>query len=100
VGAGVIGLQTALFLLKAGFDVTMMAKHFPGDDDIEYSSPRAGAVCEPLNVRWLIWGAKGLSSSNGARISAVAIRDNKNGKRRPSFIGRKSGSATPARRVG
>jgi hypothetical protein len=38
--AGIIGLQTAFFLLEAGFDVTMVAKHWPGDEDLEYTSPR------------------------------------------------------------
>ncbi|KAF2144225.1 uncharacterized protein K452DRAFT_285474 [Aplosporella prunicola CBS 121167] len=43
VGAGVIGLQTAISLLEAGYDVTVIAKHIPGDLDIEYTSPWAGA---------------------------------------------------------
>lgn len=37
--AGVTGLQTALFLLDAGYDVTIVAKHLPGDLDIDYASP-------------------------------------------------------------
>ncbi|KAI5796376.1 hypothetical protein DFH27DRAFT_564105 [Peziza echinospora] len=43
VGAGVIGLQTALSLLEAGYKVTIVAKHWPGDFDITYASPWAGA---------------------------------------------------------
>jgi len=38
--AGIIGLQTAFFLLEAGFDVTVVAKHWPGDEDLDYTSPR------------------------------------------------------------
>jgi glycine/D-amino acid oxidase-like deaminating enzyme len=36
-------LQTAVSLLEAGYDVTVIAKHFPGDKSIEYTSPWAGA---------------------------------------------------------
>ncbi|OCL08366.1 FAD dependent oxidoreductase [Glonium stellatum] len=42
-GAGVIGLQTAVSLIKAGYKVTVIAKHFPGDESTEYTSPWAGA---------------------------------------------------------
>ncbi|KAF8474696.1 hypothetical protein BDZ91DRAFT_779327 [Kalaharituber pfeilii] len=42
-GAGVIGLQAALTLLEEGFRVTIVAKHWPGEKDIEYTSPWAGA---------------------------------------------------------
>lgn len=45
LGAGVIGLSTALEL-KAAFPaagITVVAKHFPGDRSIEYTSPWAGA---------------------------------------------------------
>ncbi|MCJ1298753.1 hypothetical protein MMC08_001543 [Hypocenomyce scalaris] len=41
--AGVIGLQTAVFLLEAGYRVTIVASHVPGDTDGEYASPWAGA---------------------------------------------------------
>jgi len=37
--AGVIGLQTALTLLEAGYKVTVAAKHLPGDLSLEYTSP-------------------------------------------------------------
>jgi D-amino-acid oxidase len=40
----VIGLTTALVLADEGnCDVTVVAKHMPGDIDIEYCSPVAGA---------------------------------------------------------
>jgi D-amino-acid oxidase len=42
--AGVIGLTAALVLAEEGdCDVTVIAKHMPGDNDIEYCSPVAGA---------------------------------------------------------
>ncbi|KAI9776273.1 MAG: hypothetical protein M1835_005569 [Candelina submexicana] len=43
IGAGVIGLQTAVFLLEADYKVTVIAKHLPGDLSPEYTSPWAGA---------------------------------------------------------
>lgn len=46
--AGVIGLTTALELSKIkNFTVTVIAKHMPGDYDIEYASPWAGANSIP-----------------------------------------------------
>ncbi|KAF2868692.1 FAD dependent oxidoreductase [Massariosphaeria phaeospora] len=45
LGAGVIGLTTAL-VLRAHYptaNITIAAKHFPGDRSIEYASPWAGA---------------------------------------------------------
>jgi len=42
--AGVSGLTTALLLSKnPAYAVTVVAKHMPGDYDIEYTSPWAGA---------------------------------------------------------
>jgi len=41
--AGVAGLTTALLLSKLGHSVAVVAKHMPGDYDIEYTSPWAGA---------------------------------------------------------
>jgi D-amino-acid oxidase len=42
--AGVIGLTAALVLADEGnYDVTVVAKHMPGDYDIMYCSPVAGA---------------------------------------------------------
>jgi D-amino-acid oxidase len=45
LGAGVIGLTTALTLRQSypTSDITIVAKHFPGDRSIEYTSPWAGA---------------------------------------------------------
>lgn len=45
LGAGVIGLTTALTLSHAypKATITIVAKHFPGDRSIEYTSPWAGA---------------------------------------------------------
>ena len=37
------GLTSAVFLAKAGYDVTIIAAHVPGDSSIEYTSPWAGA---------------------------------------------------------
>ena len=46
--AGVTGLTTALLLSKnAQYKVTVAAKHMPGDYDIEYASPWAGANFVP-----------------------------------------------------
>lgn len=42
--AGVTGLTTALLLSKNHvYKITVAAKHMPGDYDIEYASPWAGA---------------------------------------------------------
>ncbi|EME45255.1 hypothetical protein DOTSEDRAFT_52578 [Dothistroma septosporum NZE10] len=43
LGAGVIGLTNAVFLSEAGYRVTVIAAHVPGDSSIEYTSPWAGA---------------------------------------------------------
>ncbi|CAG8972662.1 hypothetical protein HYALB_00009302 [Hymenoscyphus albidus] len=49
VGAGVTGLTTTLLLSKKpGYHVTVIAKHMPGDYDIEYTSPWAGANWLPM----------------------------------------------------
>jgi D-amino-acid oxidase len=50
--AGVSGLTTALLLSKAGnYDITVAAKHMPGDYDIEYASPWAGANVMPMSLK-------------------------------------------------
>ncbi|KWU46484.1 nucleotide-binding domain-containing protein [Rhodotorula sp. JG-1b] len=44
VGAGVVGLSTAIRLLEAGYKVDIVARDLPGDPlSIEYTSPWAGA---------------------------------------------------------
>lgn len=46
--AGVVGLTSALLLAKDKDNViTVVAKHMPGDYDIQYTSPWAGANCLP-----------------------------------------------------
>ncbi|OAA80141.1 D-amino-acid oxidase [Akanthomyces lecanii RCEF 1005] len=50
VGGGVSGLTSAYLLSKSkGNTVTIVAKHMPGDYDIEYASPFAGANVLPMN---------------------------------------------------
>jgi glycine/D-amino acid oxidase-like deaminating enzyme len=39
LGAGVIGLTNAVYLAEAGYVVTVIAAHVPGDESIEYTSP-------------------------------------------------------------
>lgn len=45
LGAGIIGLTSSLVLAHAypNSQITIVAKHFPGDRSIEYTSPWAGA---------------------------------------------------------
>ncbi|KAF3767107.1 nucleotide-binding domain-containing protein [Cryphonectria parasitica EP155] len=57
VGAGVAGLTSALLLAKDKENVvTVIAKHMPGDYDIQYASPWAGANYLPMSTpetsRW------------------------------------------------
>ncbi|KAF4635672.1 hypothetical protein G7Y89_g2432 [Cudoniella acicularis] len=57
LGAGVSGLTTAVLLArKPGYKITVLAKHMPGDYDIEYASPWAGANYLPMadeaGCRW------------------------------------------------
>jgi hypothetical protein len=47
--AGVLGLSTALALSKhEHLSITLVSKHMPGDYDIEYASPWAGANYMPV----------------------------------------------------
>ena len=39
LSAGVAGLQTSISLRKAGYEVVIIGKYFPGDKSIEYTSP-------------------------------------------------------------
>ncbi len=49
--AGVAGLTTALLLSKnPKYNIVVAAKHVPGDYDIEYASPWAGANYMPLVI--------------------------------------------------
>ncbi|KAF2083644.1 D-amino-acid oxidase [Saccharata proteae CBS 121410] len=49
LGAGVVGLTTALLLSQnPKYSVTIVAKHMPGDYDIGYASPWAGANYLPV----------------------------------------------------
>lgn len=44
IGAGVVGLSTAIRVQELGHKVTILAEHFPGDKkSIDYTSPWAGA---------------------------------------------------------
>ncbi|KAK2737416.1 hypothetical protein FQN57_007506 [Myotisia sp. PD_48] len=59
IGGGVIGLTTAYLLSKeTSNQITVVAKHMPGDYDIEYCSPWAGANFLPVgsegsaHARW------------------------------------------------
>jgi hypothetical protein len=50
--AGVSGLTTAYLLSKDPSNkITVLAKHMPGDYDIEYASPWAGANYMPYVIR-------------------------------------------------
>ncbi|KAJ7080129.1 hypothetical protein C8R44DRAFT_895513 [Mycena epipterygia] len=64
VGAGVVGLSTAIRTLEAGYDVTLFAEVFPTDTkSIKYTSFWAGAVCRP-----------GLGDSLSARLEKETMR--------------------------
>ncbi|CAG8489159.1 4505_t:CDS:2, partial [Acaulospora colombiana] len=47
IGAGVSGITTALILQRNGYQVRILAEHFPGDSSVNYSSPWAGADWRP-----------------------------------------------------
>ncbi|KAK7956289.1 D-amino-acid oxidase [Apiospora aurea] len=52
VGAGVSGLTSAYLLSKESANtITVVAKHMPGDYDIEYASPWAGANVLPMATK-------------------------------------------------
>ncbi|RIA89424.1 hypothetical protein C1645_824881 [Glomus cerebriforme] len=55
VGAGVIGLTTGLVLQRNGYQVNIIAEHWPGDLNVNYTSPWAGAYIKPdpkLDEKW------------------------------------------------
>lgn len=43
LGAGVIGLTTAVVFSESGYEVTVVAEHVPGKLHPDYTSPWAGA---------------------------------------------------------
>ncbi|KAI7895817.1 uncharacterized protein EV154DRAFT_493866 [Mucor mucedo] len=48
IGSGVIGLTSALLLQERGYEVTIIASEFPGEQHAEYTSPSAGARWKTL----------------------------------------------------
>ncbi|KAL1925024.1 uncharacterized protein VTP21DRAFT_4678 [Calcarisporiella thermophila] len=64
VGAGVIGLTTAVLLQRHGHNVTIVAAHFPGDYSIEYTSPWAGG-------NWM--SIAGISNKKYQKFDAVTF---------------------------
>lgn len=53
IGAGVIGLTTALLLQRKGYQVTIVAKYVPGDMNVEYTSPYSGKKAFGISSRYL-----------------------------------------------
>lgn len=51
LSAGVVGLTTALLLSRYPNHITVAAKNMPGDYDIEYASPWAGAHYFPSVIQ-------------------------------------------------
>ncbi|KIM21924.1 hypothetical protein M408DRAFT_333181 [Serendipita vermifera MAFF 305830] len=52
VGAGVTGLTTALVLRREGYEnITIVAKHMPGDRALEYTSPWAAVNYAPVSEK-------------------------------------------------
>ncbi|KGO64610.1 D-amino-acid oxidase [Penicillium italicum] len=47
IGAGIIGLTSALLLVDAGYDVIIVARDLPGDETTDWASPWAGALLAP-----------------------------------------------------
>ncbi|KAK4865036.1 hypothetical protein LT330_001659 [Penicillium expansum] len=47
IGAGVVGLTSALLLVDAGYDVIIVARDLPGDETTDWASPWAGALLAP-----------------------------------------------------
>ncbi|KAK5163150.1 uncharacterized protein LTR77_010934 [Saxophila tyrrhenica] len=50
LGAGVVGLTSALCLSRKGYRVRVVAKHLPGDKTLDWASPWAGAVILPAST--------------------------------------------------
>ncbi|KAF0558588.1 nucleotide-binding domain-containing protein [Gigaspora margarita] len=70
LGAGVSGLTTATLLLqqKKKFEVTVVAKHFPGDLTSEFTSPWAGA-------HWRSYAINDDIRQQGMALTKVACRN-------------------------
>ncbi|KAI5461927.1 D-amino acid oxidase [Mariannaea sp. PMI_226] len=69
LGAGVIGLTTALALSNdSSNQITVVAKHMPGDYNIEYCSPWAGASFFPV-------GKPGTQHADWERDSWYALKE-------------------------
>ncbi|OCK81382.1 nucleotide-binding domain-containing protein [Lepidopterella palustris CBS 459.81] len=87
LGGGVVGLQTAVDLLEAGYAVTLLSKHLPGDEDPHYPSQQAAATWasdEPAvdaeTKQWYDEGYKRWDEmSNGAEFKSAGVT------RRPCF---------------
>ena len=55
IGAGVTGITTALLLKQKGYEnVKVVAKHVPGDMDIQYTSPYAGTKEKKRKIQAII----------------------------------------------
>lgn len=75
LGAGVIGLTTALELSTRHppSNITILAKHVPGDRSIEYCSPWAGA-------NWLSVATDGGRQENWDRVTYLRFGELADGK--------------------
>lgn len=73
--AGVTGLTTALLLSKnPEYTITVAAKHMPGDYDIEYASPWAGADYLPYVLELFVPVVIGMIFSNVHYPSLIAYQ--------------------------
>ncbi|GAA5894961.1 FAD-dependent oxidoreductase [Sporobolomyces salmoneus] len=86
LGAGCIGLMTAIEILKSGLPVLLLAQHLPGDSCPEYASSKAGAhhlsfaADEDWRQRYLdlrtfdkFW-AESEDSEEGEKIGVIRLR--------------------------
>lgn len=73
--AGVAGLTTALLLSKSNkYKIVVAAKHMPGDYDIEYASPWAGANYMPYSILRPFYPLPPLTSTQGIRPRHRSLR--------------------------
>ncbi|EIT79407.1 D-aspartate oxidase [Aspergillus oryzae 100-8] len=80
IGAGVAGLTTALLLSRLPrYKVVVAAKHMPGDYDIEYASPWAGAnympPCAYLIIVMLSMSTRGTKAADWDKDTWAALED-------------------------